>query len=91
MVGAPSEFSAALVDPLVATTKHESPYCVAAAGAALGHISRNEDVAVKLIMDSGAVPALIRVMETAGPREDLSKASGLYRGYAPNHAVCPLS
>jgi hypothetical protein len=85
MASATADFLGALVDSLVATLKHESPYCVAAAAGLLGWLFRNPDLGQKAFADSGAIPALVEVVETAAPSEDLQEASGMFRWYAPKN------
>jgi hypothetical protein len=74
---------AGAVDAMVETLKHESPYCIAAAASCLGYVSTQEDVGKRLIEESGAIPALVDVIQSSIPAADLKKEKGLFRKYAP--------
>ncbi len=69
---------------LVATLKHESLYCMAAAAVSLwlvGQIPGGHAV----IKASGAIPGLVGVIERRCPAGDLEKERGLFRRYALEH------
>jgi hypothetical protein len=71
-----------VADSLVATLDHESPYHVGAAAATLSFLGRIPGGGLALFGASGAIPALVRVIERARPPADLNKATGLFRRYA---------
>ncbi len=78
----PNDFVAALLGSLVAMLQHESPYCIAAAASVLARIGRVEGVGRAWIETSGAIPALIHVVEKLTRPSDLEKETGLFRRYA---------
>jgi hypothetical protein len=71
--------STGVVDTLVATLHHESPHCVAAAARALCPIGAIEGGGQALIEASGAIPALVRVIEKARPPSDPVNNTTLFR------------
>jgi hypothetical protein len=75
---------AGVIRALVATLEHESPYCVGAAATALGYVWREERVGKKLMEASGALPALLSVIERRPPPGDPDKEPGRFRRYAPD-------
>jgi hypothetical protein len=77
---------AAIVSALVATLKHESPLCVAAAAAALGRVAQTPGVGKAKIAASGAIPALLNVIGTLPAPGNLEQATGLFRGYVSKQA-----
>ncbi len=70
---------AGIVDALVATLKHESPYCVAAAAAALDLFGERDVLGSELIESSSAIPALIRVVEVLAPPANPENAPDIFR------------
>jgi hypothetical protein len=75
---------AGVIPALVTTLKHESPYCVAAAATALGYVWREERVGKKLMEVSGAMPALLSVVQGLPPPGDPDKQPGKFREYVPD-------
>ncbi len=75
------DFLAALVGSVVATLRHESPYCVAAAAALLNRVGTSV-VCRAWFEISGAIPALVRVVGRFIPPADREKERGLFRRYA---------
>jgi hypothetical protein len=69
----------AIVDALVVTLKHESPFCVAAAAAVLGWAAQTPGVGKAKIAASAAIPALLNVIETRAPPGNIEQATGLFR------------
>jgi hypothetical protein len=76
----------AIVDALVATLKHESPFCVAAAAGILGRVAQIPGVGKAKIAASAAIPALLNVIEAMRPVGDLELAMGLFRRYVSEYA-----
>jgi hypothetical protein len=74
---------AGVVDAVVASLQHDSPFCVAAAAWALGGFGRIADVGKPMVEGSGAIPALIHVVARSPPPGNLAKAKGLFRRYVP--------
>ncbi len=68
---------AGVVDTVVSALKHESPYCVGAAAACLALIAHVEGAGHAMLLESGAIPALVRVIERAIPPAE-AKETGLY-------------
>jgi hypothetical protein len=66
------------LDALVATLKHDSPYCVAAAVGCLNLTARIPG-GVKALLKANAIPALVGVVETRRPPANLEKETGLFR------------
>jgi hypothetical protein len=62
---------AGVIDALVATLEHESPFCVAAAAGALAWVGYCKDGGPALMEASGAVPVLVRVVKRQIPARDL--------------------
>ncbi len=58
---------AGVVHVLVDTLEDESPFCVAAAAGVLGFVARAEGRGQTLFAASGAIPALLRVIEREIP------------------------
>jgi hypothetical protein len=69
---------AGVIDSLVATLKHESPYCVAAAAATIGYASSKGAVGKALIEASGAIPALVDIINRPITPGDFEKAAGMF-------------
>lgn len=69
---------AGAVDALVATLTRKSPFCVAAAAGALASVARAKG-GPAAIEASGAVPALVRVVNRRIPARDIQRASGKFR------------
>jgi hypothetical protein len=74
---------AGVVDAVVASLQHDSPFCVAAAARALGGFGRIADVGKAMIKASGAIPALVHMIARSPSPGDLGKAKGLFRRYLP--------
>ncbi len=73
-----------IANTLVATLKHESPYCMAGAAAALCLLGSIPDGGGQaLLVASGAIPALVRVIERRPPCNHRQE-TGLYRRCAPS-------
>jgi hypothetical protein len=78
---------AGVVDALVATLEHESPFCVAAAAGCLGSIGDIEGG--QAVLDaSRAIPALVRVINRQFPANGLDGEMPMFRRSAPD--VCVL-
>jgi hypothetical protein len=71
-------WDADMVDTLVATLNHTSPYCVAAAAAALSGIGLTPR-GVTSLLKASAVPAMVRIIQAAQPPLDLKKEPGLFQ------------
>ncbi len=63
----PALAKAGVIDGLVATLEHESPFCVAAAAGALGWAGYCKDGGQASMEASGAVPALVRLVKKQIP------------------------
>ncbi len=72
---------AGVVDAVVASLQHDSPFCVAAAARALGAFGVYPQVGKAIIEASGAIPALVHVIQRSPSPGDLAKAKGLFRRY----------
>jgi hypothetical protein len=78
----PGDEVGGIVDALVATLDHESPFCVAAAAGALSRVFDYIEVGEKLIEDSGAIPALLDVVKRKMPPGDLENQPAIFHKYA---------
>jgi hypothetical protein len=74
---------AGVVDALVATLEHHSPYCVAAAAAALGLFGKKTVLGKTFLEGSGAIPGLIRVIEELAPPAGPEDVLDIFCTYAP--------
>ncbi len=74
---------AGVVDTLVATLQHESPFCVSAAAGALWNITLTPGGGKALIEASGAVAALVHVIIRGPPAADLEMEMSVFCMYAP--------
>jgi hypothetical protein len=72
---------AAVIDALVATLQHDSPFCVAAAAGALGWVGQTPGVGKALLDARRAMPALVSVLEQSPSPGDPGKEMGVYRRY----------
>jgi hypothetical protein len=70
--------SAGVIDALVATLEHESPFCIAAAAGALAWVAKYRDGGPALVEASGGVPALVRVVKKQIPARDLESEHPLF-------------
>jgi hypothetical protein len=79
-----------VVDTMVATLQHDSPFCVSAAAGALWRVSRNPGGGKALIEASGAVAALVHVIKRAPAPANLEMETGVFRTYGPgpNSSLC---
>jgi hypothetical protein len=75
----------AIPDVLIATLKHESPYCVGGAAVIFCAFGETPDGGMAILEASGAIPALLRVIETAGPPSDSDKDTGMFQRYVLKH------
>jgi hypothetical protein len=73
---------AGVVDAAVAALQHESPFCVAAAAAALGWVGRTRGGGKACIQASGAIPALLRVIDRSPAPGNLETETGILQRYA---------
>lgn len=71
-----------IVDLLVATLKHESPFCIAAAAGALGWVGQKDGGNAALEV-SGAIPALVRVIKRQIPACSLEGEMAVFRRSGP--------
>lgn len=70
---------ARVVDALVATLKHKSPFCVAAAAGALWCLAETPGVRGReLVQASGAIAALVDVIKRQLPPGDPQREGGLF-------------
>jgi hypothetical protein len=74
-----------IVDALVATLQHESPFCVAAAAGALALVGQAQGGGKASIQASGAIPALVHVIDRSPSLGDLDTETGLLRRYVLEH------
>jgi hypothetical protein len=70
---------AGVADTLVATLKHESAYCVAAAAAALCVLGDIPDGGKGLLEESGAIAALVRLLKSAPPPSEVQRTGPFRR------------
>jgi hypothetical protein len=73
---------AGIIDALVATLQHDSPFCIAAAAGALGGVDQTPGVGKALLEARRAMPALVSVLEQSPSPGDPEKEMGVYRRYA---------
>jgi hypothetical protein len=72
--------AAGVIKALVSTLEHESPFCVAAAAGALWLVVATEsEAALEMFDSSGAIPALVRVIQRKLPPGDADEATGMFR------------
>ncbi len=81
MLGALAD--AGVIDLLVATLRHESPFCVAAAAGALAWLGHAQGGGQRLVEDSGAVPALVDVIRRSLPARNLEGELPVFQRSAP--------
>ncbi len=74
--------AAGAVKAVVATLQHYSPFCIAAAASVLGRIGRTPGVGKTLIEASGAIPALVCVVQSLPTPGNLEKEKAVFRRYA---------
>lgn len=70
-------------DALVEALEHESPFCVAAAAAALGLVGKAMRGGQAAIEASGAIPALVRVIKKKLPAQRVEGQMAMYRRSEP--------
>jgi hypothetical protein len=75
----------AVADALIATLQHESPYCVGGAAGIFCAIGGTPDGGQALLEASGAIPALVRVIERAAPPGPADKDTGMFHRYVLGH------
>lgn len=78
--------SAGVPSALVTVLGHASPYCVAAAAGAISYIGQARALGFanpKMIERTGAIPALVGLIETPTPSVDLDDQTGLICRYEP--------
>jgi hypothetical protein len=83
--------NAGVANALVATLKHQSPYCVAAAAGGLILLGRIPGGGQGLVEAAGAIPALVRVIGKAHPPGDPAKDTGIYQRCAGKHESPPFA
>jgi hypothetical protein len=74
---------AGVIDLLVATLKHESPFCVAAAAGALAWLGQAQGGGQGLVEESGAVPALVDVIRRSLPARNLEGELAVFQRSVP--------
>jgi hypothetical protein len=72
---------AGIVNALVATLQHDSPFCVAAAAGPLGWVAQARGGGKACIEASGAVPALVQVIARSLSPGNLEEETDLFRRY----------
>jgi hypothetical protein len=73
--------TAGVVDTLVSTLEHDSPFCVAAAAGALGWVGERPGEGKTMIQASGAIPAMLRVIQRSPRAGNAQERTGLFRRY----------
>ncbi len=76
-----------VVDALVGTLEHESPFCVAAAAACLGLVGEIEQGGQAVLDASGAIPAIVRVIKRQLPTRALDGEMLMFRRLVPDVVV----
>jgi hypothetical protein len=86
---APHEFvwDGDMLETVVATLKHKSPYCAGAAAATLSFIGRSPR-GLQALLKAGAVSAMVPIIQTALPPLDIKKEPGVFQRCAHEHGLC---